>query len=102
MAGSDRKDVVGAIAARAKDQATDVQAAEAAVDPMNRVTRHNAAMVAESAAASHSPSLERAELASLVGRRQVGDVKAGDAGRRELKKAAPQASAARSARAALR
>jgi methyl-accepting chemotaxis protein len=102
MAGSNRNGVGGEIAAGVKDQATELRAVDAVGDPMNRVTRQNAAMVGESAAASHSPSRDRPELASLVGRRQVGDLKAGNARRRELKKAAPHAFAARSERAALR
>jgi methyl-accepting chemotaxis protein len=69
--------LVGEIAASAQEQATGLHEVNAAVNQMDQVVQQNAAMVEESTAATHSLKGEAGELASLVGRFNVGD---GDAG----------------------
>jgi methyl-accepting chemotaxis protein len=69
--------LVGEIAASAQEQATGLHEVNAAVNQMDQVVQQNAAMVEESTAATHSLKGEAGELASLVGRFNVGD---GDSG----------------------
>ncbi len=65
--------LVGEIAASAQEQATGLHEVNAAVNQMDQVVQQNAAMVEESTAATHSLKGEAGELASLVGRFNVGD-----------------------------
>jgi len=65
--------LVGEIAASAQEQATGLHEVNAAVNQMDQVIQQNAAMVEESTAATHSLKGEAGELASLVGRFNVGD-----------------------------
>ncbi len=84
-------DVVGEIAAGAREQATALEEVNSAINQMDQATQQNAAMVEESTAASHSLSQETTQLSDLVGQFQVGR-EAGDAAmRRELQKTAPHA-----------
>jgi methyl-accepting chemotaxis protein len=87
---SEINDVVGGIAAGAKEQATALDGVNAAINQMDQVTQQNAAMVEQSTAASHSLSHETAQLSGLVGQFEVGAAGAATV-RRELPKAAPQA-----------
>ena len=84
-------DVVGDIAAGAKEQATGLDEVNTAINQMDQVTQQNAAMVEESTAASHSLSQETAQLSELVGQFQVGRANGDDTMRRELQKVAPHA-----------
>ncbi len=84
-------DVVGDIAAGAKEQATGLDEVNTAINQMDQVTQQNAAMVEESTAASHSLSQETSQLSNLVGQFQISQAKGGDPLRRELKKVAPHA-----------
>jgi len=84
-------DVVGAIAAGAKEQATGLDEVNSAVNQMDQVTQQNAAMVEQSTAASRSLSQETAQLAGLVGQFRIGQASADSATRRQLQKAAPHA-----------
>jgi methyl-accepting chemotaxis protein len=83
--------VVGDIAAGAHQQSVALQEINGAIEQMNLVTQQNVAMVEESTAAGHSLSEESSRLAQLVGRFQVGRLASGEALRRELQEAAPQA-----------
>jgi methyl-accepting chemotaxis protein len=65
--------LVGEIAASAQEQATGLHEVNAAVNQMDQVVQQNAAMVEESTAATHSLKGEAGELASRVGRFNVGD-----------------------------
>jgi methyl-accepting chemotaxis protein len=84
-------DVVGAIAAGAKEQATALQEVNSAINQMDQATQQNAAMVEQSTAASHSLSQETTQLSGLVGQFQIGRASGDEPMRRELKKAAPHA-----------
>jgi methyl-accepting chemotaxis protein len=84
-------DVVSAIAAGAKEQATGLDEINTAINQMDQTTQQNAAMVEESTAASHSLSQETAQLSSLIGKFQVGAAASDGAMRRQLQKAAPHA-----------
>ena len=64
--------VVGDIAASARTQATALAAVNAAVAKMDQVTRHNAAMVEDTTAASHTLAQQAEELTRLVRRFNVG------------------------------
>ena len=64
--------VVGEIAAGAKEQSSGLDEVNIAITQMDQVTQQNAAMVEESTAASHSMSNETEQLASLIGQFQVG------------------------------
>ena len=83
-------DVVAAIAAGAREQATGLDEINSAINQMDQTTQQNAAMVEESTAASHSLSQETAQLSSLIGQFQVGAA-SNAAMRREPRKAAPHA-----------
>jgi methyl-accepting chemotaxis protein len=83
-------EVVSAIAAGAKEQATGLDEINTAINQMDQTTQQNAAMVEESTAASHSLSQETAQLSSLIGQFQVG-APSNVSMRRELQKAAPHA-----------
>jgi methyl-accepting chemotaxis protein len=84
-------EVVGEIAAGAKEQATGLEEVNTAVNQMDQVTQQNAAMVEQSTAASHSLSQETAQLAGLIGQFQVGRADGAETMRRQLQKAAPHA-----------
>ena len=84
-------DVVGEIAAGAKEQATGLGEVNTAINQMDQVTQQNAAMVEQSTAASHSLSQETAQLSGLIGQFQIGQASGNDTMRRELQKAAPHA-----------
>ncbi|WP_083931659.1 methyl-accepting chemotaxis protein [Methyloferula stellata] len=70
-------EVVGEIAAGAKEQAIGLAEVNTAINQMDQVTQQNAAMVEESTAASHSLSLETEQLSNLIGQFKIGrkDVK---------------------------
>ena len=85
--------LVGDIAASATEQATALDEVNRAVTQMDQVTQQNAAMVEESAAASHSLATDADELQQLVARFSVGRVEQA-AGR-----ARPQAAARAPSRA---
>ena len=55
-------DVVGEIAAGAKEQATGLGEVNTAINQMDQMTQQNAAMVEQSTAATHSLSQEIAQL----------------------------------------
>jgi len=84
-------EVVGEIAAGAKEQATGLDEVNTAINQMDLVTQQNAAMVEESTAASHSLSQETEQLSGLIGQFKVGRPSGADSTRHELQKAAPQA-----------
>ncbi len=63
--------IVSTIAAAAVEQANGLAEVNRAVNQMDQVTLKNAAMVAESTAASHSLAQETEELARLTGRFQL-------------------------------
>jgi methyl-accepting chemotaxis protein len=84
-------EVVGEIAAGAKEQATALQEVNTAINQMDQATQQNAAMVEQSTAASHSLSQETTQLSGLIGQFQVGRAKGDEPMRRELQKAAPHA-----------
>jgi methyl-accepting chemotaxis protein len=88
---ADINNVVGEIAAGAKEQATGLQEVNTAINQMDQATQQNAAMVEESTAATHSLSQETEQLAGLIGQFQLGRASASDSVRRELQKAAPHA-----------
>ncbi|TGR64742.1 methyl-accepting chemotaxis protein [bacterium M00.F.Ca.ET.194.01.1.1] len=58
---------VAAIVVASREQATGLQEINTAVSTMDQATQHNAAMVEEQTAASHTLANEAAELKSLVG-----------------------------------
>jgi methyl-accepting chemotaxis protein len=64
-------DVVGQIAASAKEQATGLEQINTAVNEMDNVTQQNAAMVQETTVASRSLAEQAEELVSLLGRFKV-------------------------------
>jgi methyl-accepting chemotaxis protein len=84
-------EVVGGIAAGAREQATGLEEVNTAINKMDQVTQQNAAMVEQSTAASRSLSQETAQLSTLIGQFQVGGAPAAEAIRRDLHKAPPQA-----------
>jgi methyl-accepting chemotaxis protein len=84
-------EVVGGIAAGAKEQATGLDEVNTAVSQMDQVTQQNSAMAEESTAAARSLSEETAQLSELIGQFQVGGARADNSVRRELQKAAPHA-----------
>jgi methyl-accepting chemotaxis protein len=59
--------LVSEISASAQEQATGLTQVNSAVNQMDQMTQHNAAMVEESTAASHQLAQEAGELARLVG-----------------------------------
>ncbi len=71
-------DIVGEIAASAREQATGLAEVNTAVNQMDQMTQANAAMTEQSTAASHSLAAEAEELDGLVGKFALG----GDATRR--------------------
>ncbi len=84
-------EVVGGIAAGAREQATGLEEVNTAINKMDQVTQQNAAMVEQSTAASRSLSQETAQLSSLIGQFQLGGATAAEAIRRDFQKAAPHA-----------
>lgn len=75
--------VVSGIAGSAQEQAAALHQVNTALNQMDQVTQQNAAMVEETTAAAHMLNKESVELASLVGRFQVGREGAGEGGRAE-------------------
>ena len=73
--------LVKEIAASAQEQSTGLHQVNVAVNQMDQVVQQNAAMVEEATAATHSLKGEAGELATLVGRFQVGEEKASAAPR---------------------
>jgi methyl-accepting chemotaxis protein len=65
-------DLIGEIAASAREQATGLDQVNNAVNQMDQVTQQNAAMVEETTAASHSLAHEADALSRLVGQFKVG------------------------------
>ena len=84
-------DVVGEIAAGAREQATGLDEVNSAINRMDQVTQQNAAMVEESTAASHSLSQETSKLSKIVDQFRIGQAANDAAIRRELQKVAPHA-----------
>jgi methyl-accepting chemotaxis protein len=68
--------LVKEIAASAQEQSTGLHQVNVAVNQMDQVVQQNAAMVEEATAATHSLKGEASELATLVGRFQVGSPQA--------------------------
>jgi methyl-accepting chemotaxis protein len=87
-------EVVGEIAAGAKEQATGLEEVNGALNHMDQVTQQIAAMFEETTAASHSLSNETSQLSSLIGQFKIGRADPNAAMRRELLEAAPHAFAA--------
>jgi methyl-accepting chemotaxis protein len=69
-------DLMGAIAASSKEQASGLHEVNTAVNQMDQMTQQNAAMVEETTAASHNLSREAVQLGELVQQFQVGGSKA--------------------------
>jgi methyl-accepting chemotaxis protein len=65
--------IVSALAAGAKQEATELEQVNAAINEMDQVTQKNAAMVEESTAASRSLAQETGQLSHLIGQFQVGE-----------------------------
>jgi methyl-accepting chemotaxis protein len=65
-------DLIGEIAASAREQATGLDQVNNAVNQMDQVTQQNAAMVEETTAASHSLAHEADALSRMVGQFNVG------------------------------
>jgi methyl-accepting chemotaxis protein len=66
-------DHIHSIATAAREQATGLNEVSTAVNQMDQVTQHNAAMVEESSAATHKLKAEADSLASLVARFRTGE-----------------------------
>ena len=66
-------DRIHAIATAAREQATGLQEISTAINQMDQVTQHNAAMVEETSAATHKLKSEADGLADLVARFRTGD-----------------------------
>ncbi|TAA60867.1 methyl-accepting chemotaxis protein [Shinella sp. JR1-6] len=66
-------DRIHAIATAAREQATGLQEISTAINQMDQVTQHNAAMVEETSAATHKLKGEADGLADLVARFRTGD-----------------------------
>jgi methyl-accepting chemotaxis protein len=64
---------IHAIATAAREQATGLQEISTAINQMDQVTQHNAAMVEETSAATHKLKGEADSLADLVARFRTGD-----------------------------
>jgi methyl-accepting chemotaxis protein len=64
--------LISDLAQSAKEQATGVREINTAVNQMDQMTQQNAAMVSNTANASHSLASEAAHLAELVSRLKVG------------------------------
>ena len=65
-------EIVGSIAASAREQALALEEVNTAVNQMDQVTQQNAAMVEQSTAASHALAQEADALNQLIGAFQVG------------------------------
>ncbi len=81
-------DLVGGIAASARDQATSLREINQAVTEMDQVTQQNAAMVEETTASSHELSDEAGELGRLVGGFNTGAASAGSRAKNPARRAA--------------
>ena len=68
--------IVSEIAASAREQAIGLAEVNTAVNQMDQVTQQNAAMVEQSTAATHGLSGEASQLATLVGRFNLGQAQA--------------------------
>jgi methyl-accepting chemotaxis protein len=66
-------DRIHSIATAAREQATGLQEVSTAINQMDQVTQHNAAMVEETSAATHKLKGEADGLADLVARFRTGD-----------------------------
>ncbi|GMB81042.1 methyl-accepting chemotaxis protein [Shinella zoogloeoides] len=66
-------DRIHSIATAAREQATGLQEVSTAINQMDQVTQHNAAMVEETSAATHKLKGEADSLAGLVARFRTGD-----------------------------
>jgi methyl-accepting chemotaxis protein len=66
-------DRIHSIATAAREQATGLQEVSTAINQMDQVTQHNAAMVEETSAATHRLKGEADSLADLVARFRTGD-----------------------------
>ncbi len=66
-------DRIHAIATAAREQATGLQEISTAINQMDQVTQHNAAMVEETSAATHKLKSETDSLADLMARFRTGD-----------------------------
>ncbi|MDX3978661.1 methyl-accepting chemotaxis protein [Shinella sp.] len=66
-------DRIHAIATAAREQATGLQEISTAINQMDQVTQHNAAMVEETSAATHKLKSEADSLADLMARFRTGD-----------------------------
>ena len=66
-------DHIHSIATAAREQSTGLQEVSTAINQMDQVTQHNAAMVEESSAATHKLKAEADSLAALVARFRTGD-----------------------------
>ena len=91
---SEIDDVVTKIASGAKQQATGLGEINMAVNQMDQVTQHNAALAEEMTAASHTLTTESEQLSELIGQFRFGD-QATETLRREPRSAAPHAFAQR-------
>jgi methyl-accepting chemotaxis protein len=69
-------ELMGAIAASAKEQASGLHEVNTAVNQMDQMTQQNAAMVEETTAASHGLTREAVQLGELVQQFQIGGDKA--------------------------
>jgi methyl-accepting chemotaxis protein len=78
--------LIGDIAASAKEQSSGLEQVNTAVNQMDQVTQQNAAMVEQATAASRGLMDDAQELSKLVGQFQIGAMAATA---RESKKAAP-------------
>ena len=67
--------IVSEIAASAQEQASGLDEVNVALNQMDQVTQQNAAMVEEATAAGQSLAAETGELARLIARFEVGDLK---------------------------
>jgi methyl-accepting chemotaxis protein len=70
------------VAQSAKEQATGVREINSAVNQMDQMTQQNAAMVSDTANATHSLASEANHLAELVSRLKVGRAHQSYSGRR--------------------
>ncbi len=94
---SEIDEVVARIASGVKEQASGLGEINGAVNQMDQVTQHNAALAEQMTGESHTLSNESGKLTDLIGQFSFEGL-AGDALRRELKVVAPHAFVERAAR----
>jgi methyl-accepting chemotaxis protein len=75
-------DLISEVAQSAKEQATGVREINSAINQMDQMTQQNAAMVSNTANASHSLATEASHLAELIARLKVGRPQQGHGNRR--------------------